>query len=109
MNTFVGILLFVAGIAIGTGMLTLHNRAVKRAVESVTAKKNAEISKLRLAYTELQENAGIMQHASDCADAFKRGKTVGRQHPMSDAERFAQTFEGRRAQFASPKGGAKSA
>ena len=40
-----------------------------------------------------------MQQASDCADAFRRGKSVGRAHPMSDAEQFARTFEGRRVKF----------
>ncbi len=99
MSVIGGILLFTAGVVIGAGALTLHNMEVKRAVQTVEAKKNGEIAKLRSAYSRLQEDAGIMQQASDCADAFRRGKSVGRAHPMSDAEQFARTFEGRRVKF----------
>ena len=104
MSVIGGILLFAAGVIVGAGALTLHNMAVKRAVYSVIAKKNSEIARLRNACSRLRENAGIMQQASDCADAFRRGRSEGRAHPMSDAERFARTFEGRRARFADGAG-----
>lgn len=99
MSVIGGILLFAAGIATGSGVLALHDWAVKRAVNAVRAQKNAEIAKWKNAYERLQEDAGIMQQASDCADALRRGKTVGREHPLSDAERFARTFEGKRVRF----------
>jgi len=99
MSVIGGILLFTAGVIIGAGALYLHNMEVKRAVNTVEARKNGEIAKLRSAYSRLQEDAGILQQASDCADAFRLGKSVGRAHPMSDAEQFARTFEGRRVRF----------
>lgn len=99
MSVIGGILLYVAGVVTGAGVLELHQRAVRKAVAAVRQQKNTEIARLRTAYTRLQEDAGIMQQASDCADAFRRGKSVGRAHPMSDAEQFARTFEGRRVKF----------
>lgn len=99
MSVIGGVLLFTAGLVVGAGTLTLHNWDVRRAVQRVEGKKNAEISKLRSAYTRLQEDAGIMQQASDCADAFRRGRTAGRADPMTRAERFAQTFEGKSVKF----------
>lgn len=99
MSVIGGILLFAAGVTTGAGVLALHNWDLRRTVKAVETRKNAEIAKLRSAYTRLQEDAGIMQQASDCADAFRRGKTVGRSHPMTDAEQFARTFEGKRAKF----------
>lgn len=100
MNVIGGILLFVAGVIVGAGGLTLHNMDVDRSVRLVERRKDAEISRLRTAYDRLQEETGMMRQASDCADAFRRGKSVGRAQPMSDAERFARTFEGRRVKFA---------
>ena len=99
MSVLWGILLFVAGIITGAGAIILHDNEVNRAVRAVQVRKNAEIQKLRTEYARLQEDAGILQQASDCADAFRRGKTVGRSHPMTDAEQFARTFEGKRAKF----------
>ena len=99
MSVIGGILLFTAGVLMGAGAVIVHNMEVQRAVRAVEAKKNSEISKLRSAYSQLQEETGIMQQASDCADVFRRGKSVGWAHPMSDAEQFARTFEGRRVKF----------
>lgn len=99
MSVIGGILLFTAGVLMGAGAVIVHSMEVQRAVRAVEAKKNSEISKLRNAYSQLQEETGIMQQASDCADAFRRGKSVGRAHPMSDAEQFARTFESRRVKF----------
>lgn len=100
MSVIGGILLFAAGLVTGAGTLTLHNREVQRAVRVVEARKNSEIAKLRSAYTQLQEDADIRERAGDCADAFRRGKREGRSRPpLSDAEQFARTFEGRRVRF----------
>jgi len=99
MSVFGGILLYAAGIATGAGVLALHHWDVRRAVNAVRTQKNTEIARWKNAYERLQEDAGIMQQASDCADAFRRGKTAGREHPLSDAERFARTFEGKRVRF----------
>lgn len=99
MSVIVGILLYVAGVVTGAGALYLHWLAVRRAVAAIRQQKNAELAKLRSAYTRLQEDAGIMQQASDCADAYRKGKTAGRADPLTSAERFARTFEGRNARF----------
>ena len=105
MSVIGGILLYAAGIVTGAGVLAIHYWNVRRIVNAVRAQKNAEIIKWRKAYERLQEEAGIMQQASDCADAFRRGKSVGREHQLSDAEKFARTFEGRRVRFVGQKEG----
>ena len=99
MSVFWGITIFVVGVATGAGGSILHNKGVRRAVHAVTTRKNAEIAKLRSAYEQLQDEASINQQARDCSDAFRYGKTLGRAAPMSGAERFAKTFEGRTAKF----------
>lgn len=100
MSVIGGILLFAAGVIAGAGGLALHNMDVRRSVQRVERRKDAELARLRTAYDRLQEETGMMRQASDCADAFRRGKSAGRAQPMSDAERFARTFEGRRVKFA---------
>lgn len=95
----IGIMLFVAGMITGGGAVILHDWLVRRAVNAVREKKNSEIAKLRCALTRMQEDAGILQQASDCADAFRRGKKAGRADPMTGAEHFAQTFEGKNVRF----------
>ena len=99
MDVIGGILLFVAGLIVGAGTLALHNREVRREVKKVEDRKNAEITKLRTAYARLQEDAGMLQQTSDCADAYRRGKNAGRAEPMTQAERFAKTFEGKNVKF----------
>ena len=99
MNVIGGILLYVAGVVTGAGGLALHQWDVKRTVSLVRQQKNAEIARLRNEQERMREEAGMMQQASDCADAFRRGRTQGRLQPMSGAERFARTFEDKRAQF----------
>ena len=99
MTIVAGILLYIAGIVTGAGLLTIHEMEVKRAVTSATRKKDTELAKLRAAYDRLQEDTGALQQAQDCRDAYRRGKAVGRSQPMSEAERFAKTFEGHRAAF----------
>lgn len=99
MTVIGGILLFVAGFVIGAGLIILHNYEVRKAVNAVRAQKNTEYAKLRREYKRMQEEADIMQQASDCADAYRKGRTDGRAHPMSGAERFARTFEGKNARF----------
>lgn len=100
MSVFGGILLFTAGVLMGAGAVIIHNMMVQKAVRAVEAKKNSEISKLRTAYSQLQEETGIQRQLSDCADAYRRGKSAGaRPRQISDAEQFARTFEGKRVRF----------
>lgn len=99
MSVIGGVLLYTAGLVTGAGAIILHQREVRRAVTAVRQQKNTEIAKLRTAYERLQEDAGVMQQASDCADAYRKGRSDGRLHPMSDAERFAHTLEGRRVHY----------
>lgn len=109
MNVIGGILLYVAGMATGITALAMHQKEVRRAVVAVEKRKDAEIAKLRTANMRLQEDAGILQQASDCADAFRRGKSAGRANPMTDAERFARTFDGKNVRFVNTtKGGERA-
>lgn len=94
-----GGLWYALGVLTGGGLVATHMWLVSRAVRTVRARKDAEIAKLRTACERLQDDAGMMQRASDCADAYRKGKTEGRAHPMSDGEKFARTFEGKRVTF----------
>lgn len=84
MNT----LLYIAGVLTGAGIMMLHNREVTRAV-------NAE----RLKYQKRIQDLETERMTTDCADAYRRGKNDGRFSPATAAERFAKTFENKRAQF----------
>lgn len=99
MNEFMVILPFAAGVILGASVLAWHYWSVRHEVERIKSQADKKLAKLQAAYNELQENAGAFQQASDCADAFRRGKSAGRADPMTQAERFAQTFEGKRAKF----------
>ena len=99
MNEINVILPFAIGLILGAGTLAWHHWCVRREVDIVRTQKDKQIAKLQAAYNELQETAGIFQQASDCADAFRRGKSAGRADPMTQAERFAQTFEGKKVKF----------
>lgn len=83
-----GVLIYIAGVVTGAGLMILHNREVIKAV-------NAERAKYQNRLRELETE----RMTANCADAYRRGKNDGRYSPATAAERFAKTFEGRRAQF----------
>jgi len=87
-----GTLLYIAGVLTGAGVMILHNREVVKAVNAERAKYQKRIQDLE---TE--------RRTTDCADAYRRGRNDGRYSPATAAERFAKTFEDKRAQFREAK------
>lgn len=83
-----GVVIYVAGVLTGAGLMILHHREVTKAV-------NAERVKYQSRLRELETE----RMTADCADAYRRGKNDGKYSPAVAAERFAKTFENRRAQF----------
>ena len=83
-----GVLLYVAGVITGGGLMYLHYKTIYKAV-------NAERAKYQRRLQELEAE----RRATDCADAFRRGVQKGRFSPAIYAERFAKTFEDRRVEF----------
>lgn len=84
----IGALLYAVGVITGAGLMVLHYREIAKAV-------NVERSKYQSRLRELETE----RRAADCADAYRRGRNDGRYSPVTAAEQFAKTFEGRRAQF----------
>ena len=82
------VIVYIAGALTGAGLMVLHYREVAKAV-------NAERAKYQNRLRELETE----RRTADCADAYRRGKNDGRYSPATAAERFARTFEDRRAQF----------
>lgn len=83
-----GVVIYVAGVLTGAGLMVLHYREVTKAV-------NAERAKYQSRLRELETE----RRTADCADAYRRGRNDGRYSPATAAERFAKTFENRRVQF----------
>ena len=87
-----GVVLYIAGVLTGAGLMVLHYREVARAV-------NAERYKYQGRLRELETE----RRTADCADAYRRGKKDGKYSPATAAEQFARTFEGKRVQFKGAK------
>lgn len=83
-----GALFYASGVLTGAGLMFLHYREVKKAIEAERLKYQKRIWQLE-----------CERQAADCADAFRRGVQKGRYSPATAAERFAKTFEDRRAEF----------
>lgn len=83
-----GVIIYVAGVLTGAGLIMLHHREVVKAV-------NVERAKYQNRLRELETE----RMTADCADAYRRGRNDGKYSPATAAERFAKTFEGRRVQF----------
>lgn len=89
-------LAFVVGFALGFGTHALHKHIVTKAVNAERSSAQAMIRKLRRENEELRAEKDNVQHLSDCADALRKGKEIGRYSPATPAEQFAKTFDGRR-------------
>lgn len=83
-----GVVVYVAGVLTGAGLMVLHYREVVKAV-------NAERAKYQSRLRELETE----RMTANCADAYRRGRNDGKYSPATAAERFAKTFEDRRVQF----------
>ena len=87
---------FLLGAIVGAGIVLTITRCVKVAVD----KERAKADRLREENTRLRTERDNLISAQECEDAYRRGKRKGREEPMTQAERFARTFENRRVQFA---------
>ena len=90
------ILAFAVGFAGGFGMHVWHTKVLNAAVEKLRREKDVEIKQLRGEKNQLRMQNDNTRHLSDCADAFRKGKEIGRYGPATQAEKFAKSFENRR-------------
>jgi hypothetical protein len=88
-------LIFFAGVLTGAALMIANRLSVQKAVDA----ERARAEHLRSENRKMQEELMTINHASDCRDAYRRGRREGREDPVSNAERFARNFEGRRVQF----------
>lgn len=88
-------LLYAAGVLTGFALMIANRWSVKKAVEHERGRSDA----LREENRRMREELLSFTHASDCRDAYHRGRQEGRNDPMTQAERFARNFEGRRVEF----------
>ena len=87
---------FLFGAVVGAGVVLTITRCVKVAVD----KERARADKLREENMRLRTERDGLISARECEDAYRQGRRKGREEPMTQAERFARTFENRRVQFA---------
>ena len=88
-------LIYAAGVASGVALMLINRYSVRKAVEHERSRSDA----LRDENRRMRDELINFTHASDCRDAYRRGKREGREDPMTQAERFARNFEGRRVEF----------
>ena len=88
-------LIYAGGVITGMAMMLANAWSVRKAVE----RERKRSDRLMLENARLQDELRDLMSSRDCADAYRRGKEKGRMDPVSDAERFARNFEGRRTQF----------
>lgn len=91
-------LIYAAGVVTGFALMIANRWSVKKAVEHERSRSDA----LREENRRMRDELMSFTHASDCRDAYHRGRQDGRDDPMNQAERFARQWEGRRVTF---KGG----
>ncbi len=86
---------FCIGLITGIAVMVLNRYSVKKAVEAERNRSDG----LREENRRMRDELMNLNHASDCRDAYRRGKQEGREDPMTQAERFARNFEGRKVEF----------
>lgn len=88
-------LLYAAGVLTGFALMIANRWSVKKAVEHERSRSDS----LREENRRMREELINFTHASDCRDAYRRGRQEGREDPVTQAERFARSFEGRKVEF----------
>lgn len=88
-------LIYAAGVLTGAALMIANRWSVKKAVEHERGRSDA----LREENRKMRDELMNLYHASDCRDAYHRGRQAGREDPVSNAERFARNFEGRKVEF----------
>lgn len=87
---------FALGIGTGVGVMVWHTRAVEAAVARAQSANSKEIKSLRETNQKMRDDLSQFQRNSDCADAYRRGREVGKHSPATAAERFAKAWDGKR-------------
>lgn len=93
-------LIYAAGVLTGAALMAANRWSIKKAVE-IERSRGEEI---RRENHRMRDELMNLTHASDCRDAYRRGRQEGREDPMTNAERFARNFEGRKVQFKGGRG-----
>lgn len=88
-------LIYAAGVLTGIALMAYNRHSVQKAVDN----ERARSEQLRRENQMLREDLASLNRASDCRDAYRRGRQEGREDPVSNAERFARNFEGRKVEF----------
>lgn len=88
-------LIYAAGVLTGVALMIANRYSVQKAVSEERKCSEALRSENRRMRDELMS----FNHASDCRDAYQRGKQEGRADPVTRAEQFGHTWENRRVQF----------
>lgn len=86
---------FTIGLITGVAIMILNRWSVKKAVDAERSRSDA----LREENRRMRDELINFSHASDCRDAYHRGKQDGRKDPMTQTERFARNFEGKKVEF----------
>ena len=94
MNIIGGILLFVAGLAVGGGLVVYNRVSVQNAT-----------GQLRKENERLKQSAWVDRLDYETNRAYQEGYKEGRRNPMSDVERLADTLERKKMDFRTTKKG----
>lgn len=95
MSVIGGVALFCTGVIVG-GSAVAYNKACVSRAEQRTEKERDGLRK------EVYE----VKFRSECDRAYREGYAEGRKNPLSDIERLAQTFDGRKVQVRTNRKGA---
>lgn len=90
------IVTYLGGIITGVTLLYANRRSIDAALVKQEKMYGAEIDRLNWENAKLRTDLDAFVRNRDCSDAYHRGKRDGRNDPVTDAERFAQNFEGHR-------------
>ncbi len=93
MSVIGGVLLFAAGAAIGGGAVAYHKGCVRVVEHRAAREKDA-----------LRREVYDVKFRSECDRAYRKGYSDGRADPLSDAEKLARTFSGRKVDVRTQKG-----
>lgn len=88
-------LIYAAGVLTGVALMIANRYSVRKAVENERSRSD----QLREENRRMRDELMNFTHASDCRDAYRRGRQEGREDPVTKAEQFARQFEGRRVEF----------
>lgn len=91
------IMVYVGGIATGVMLLVANRQSVIKAVEQEKRRSQANIERMKAENTRLLDELNMRNYNS----AYNQGIAEGRKSPMTEAERFAESFEGKRVSFRS--------